>query len=169
MTYLTNLRKEANQLDAQNKKKVHNWLEISKKVPLPPPPPKALPKYIDQREAEIDNYNIEQMVEESNRNERNKAPEGFVPVKPTEFITDRMYDARLDINRKSNIYFDKLVADLNDKPFDTVIDFRKLDSLRDTGLEKLNKWFDKGISTKIVIKSMLNLNLVILIDHMQFH
>ena len=153
--YLASLRNKVNKVDDNNKAKVHKWLEINRKVPVAPPLPKPLPRYIEQRQAEIDN-DIELMVKESERNTRNEqARQQLKQQKQTSSLDSLVnnFDARIAKIENSEKYFEDLINELYAKPFGTLIDLRKLDYIKDKNetkvLDRLTEWFNKNIANRL--------------------
>ena len=128
---------------------IKSWLEEhAPEAPVEAPPVPAIERYADKRSKQLDD-DIEELLEDVRKRDAAKAPEGFVPEKPTEFIKDRMYDARAVERSRRRSDLTELIKELTEKPFDTTIDLRKLDFDKDDATEALSKWFDEHIANKV--------------------
>ena len=104
-----------------------------------PPPPEPLPRYIDSEE-----YKSRHAEDDSEKPVYPKFKDQHV-----EFIKDRLFDATAVKKNASEEYLENLLQKLNSNPFDTEIDLRKLDNIKEESLEQLLNWFENNIASRL--------------------
>ena len=123
--------------------------------PASPPAPKTVSRYIDSEEYKQNNPDDEddmtpeqvmQLLEKYRQ-----MPTDYPKYKDqqVEFIKDKMYDARIHRPKTAELQFQDLLKQLNKEPYNTVIDLRKLDVIKEDVLEQLLEWFENNIASKL--------------------
>ena len=104
-----------------------------------PPPPEPLPRYVDS-----DEYKDRHSEDDDEKPAYPKFKDQSV-----EFIKDRLYDAATAKKNTAEEYLKKLLQKLNAEPFETEIDLRKLDTIKEESLEQLIEWFENNIASRL--------------------